>query len=118
MTNFLTPADPGYDTERTGYNLAVDHKPEVIVSKASFVQAALAELKLKVPRDVAFVDVFLDDSSGATAGVRQNHATVGELAIEILAGQLQHNKYGVPEIPTTTYVEGTWFNGKSCPARA
>src|ERR1700754_2062115 len=35
MTNFLTTADPGYDTERTGYNLAVDHKPEVIVPAAS-----------------------------------------------------------------------------------
>ena len=31
--------------------------------------------------------------------MRQNHETVGELAVEILAGQLQHNKYGVPEIP-------------------
>jgi LacI family transcriptional regulator len=93
------------------------HKPEVIVSKASFVQPALAELGIKVPRDVAFVDVFLDDTTGATAGVRQNHATVGGLAVEILAGQLQHNKYGVPEIPTTTYVEGTWFDGKSCPSK-
>jgi FAD/FMN-containing dehydrogenase len=35
MTNFLTPADPAYDTERTGYNLSVDHKPEVIVPAAS-----------------------------------------------------------------------------------
>jgi LacI family transcriptional regulator len=93
------------------------HKPEVIVSKASFVQPAMTELGIKAPRDVAFVDVFLDDTSGATAGVRQNHATVGGLAVEILAGQLQHNKYGVPEIPTTTYVEGTWFDGKSCPSR-
>ena len=48
-------------------------------------------------------------------GVRQNHATVGALAVEILAGQLQHNKFGVPEIPTTTFVEGTWFDGASCP---
>jgi FAD/FMN-containing dehydrogenase len=35
MTNFLTIGDPGYDTERTGYNLAVDHKPEVVVPAAS-----------------------------------------------------------------------------------
>jgi LacI family transcriptional regulator len=51
------------------------------------------------------------------AGVRQNHTTVGALAVEILAGQLQHNKYGVPEIPTTTYVEGTWHDGVTCPLR-
>jgi LacI family transcriptional regulator len=61
--------------------------------------------------------VFLEASDGKVAGVRQNHATVGELAVEILAGQLQHNKYGVPEIPTTTFVEGTWFDGATCPTR-
>lgn len=93
------------------------HRPEVIISKASFVQPRFAELGLRVPHDVAFADVFLENFDGSTAGVRQNHATVGELAVEILAGQLQHNKYGVPEIPTTTFVEGTWFDGASCPSR-
>jgi LacI family transcriptional regulator len=91
------------------------YKPEVIISKASFVLPCFAELGLRIPRDVAFVDVFLGDTTNKTAGVRQNHDTVGELAVEILAGQLHHNKYGVPEIPTTTFVEGTWFNGATCP---
>jgi LacI family transcriptional regulator len=91
-------------------------RPEVIISKASFVRPRFAELALRVPRDVAFADVFLDTFDGEVAGVRQNHQTVGELAVEILAGQLQHNKFGVPEIPTTTFVEGTWFDGASCPA--
>jgi LacI family transcriptional regulator len=72
---------------------------------------------VRIPRDVAFVDVFLEKPDGTTAGVRQNHETVGGVAVEILAGQLQHNKFGVPEIPTTTYVEGTWFDGQSCPSR-
>jgi LacI family transcriptional regulator len=94
------------------------YRPEVIISKASFVLPLLRKMGLSVPRDVAFVDVFLDDFSGKTAGVKQNHTTVGALAVEILAGQLQHNKYGVPEIPTTTYVEGTWHNGASCPMPA
>ena len=93
------------------------YRPEVVISKGSFVQPCFAELGLRVPRDLAFVDVFLDEDKGRTAGVRQNHDTVGGLAVEILAGQLHHNKYGVPEIPTTTYVEGTWFDGASCPPR-
>jgi LacI family transcriptional regulator len=71
-----------------------------------------------VPEDIALVDLFLDRTDGPLAGVRQNHETVGALAVEILAGQLQHNKYGVPEIPTTTYVEGTWYDGASCPMPA
>jgi LacI family transcriptional regulator len=94
------------------------YRPEVVISKGSFVEQRIAEMNLRVPRDLAFVDVFLDDFSGKVAGVRQNHETVGGLAVEILAGQLHHNKFGVPEIPTTTFVEGTWFNGRTCPMPA
>lgn len=94
------------------------HRPEIIISKRSFIEPRLAALGLKVPRDVAFADVFLDTFDGRTAGVRQNYQTVGELAVEILAGQLQHNKYGVPAIPTTTFVEGTWLDGASCPPKS
>lgn len=92
-----------------------EHQPEVILSKAEFVLPHLKAMGLRAPRDVAFVDLFLEAADGSVAGVRQNHATVGALAVEILAGQLQHNKFGVPDIPTTTYVEGTWFDGASCP---
>lgn len=94
------------------------HRPDVIISKGSFVLPILKKMGVSVPGDVAFVDIFLDDFTGAVAGVRQNHTAVGALAVEILAGQLQHNKYGVPEIPTTTYVEGTWLDGATCPLPA
>ncbi|MFT3782823.1 MAG: LacI family DNA-binding transcriptional regulator [Nibricoccus sp.] len=93
------------------------YKPEVIISKGSFVLPVLEKLGLRVPRDVAFVDLFLEDFSGKQAGVRQNHEAVGALAVELLTTQLQHNKFGVPEIPTTTFVEGTWFDGASCPSK-
>jgi LacI family transcriptional regulator len=91
------------------------YHPEVIISKADFVSEFFRSMGLRIPRDVAFVDIFLEDQTGKTAGVRQNHTTVGALAVEMLAEQLQHNKRGVPAIPTTTYVEGTWFDGASCP---
>lgn len=91
------------------------YQPEVIISKASFVLPVLRDLGLRVPRDIAFVDIFLEEENGERAGVRQNHATVGSLAVELLAGQIQHNKRGIPEIPTTTYVEGTWFDGRTLP---
>jgi FAD/FMN-containing dehydrogenase len=35
MTRYLTAIDPTYDRERSGYNLAVEHKPEVIVPAES-----------------------------------------------------------------------------------
>lgn len=91
------------------------YQPDVIITNQPFVREALAALRLRVPQDVALVDVFLANPDGTVAGVSQNHATVGEIALEILAGQLHHHKYGLPEIPTTTFVEGTWFDGASCP---
>lgn len=92
-------------------------KPEVLITKRSWVQPALDELGLKVPQDVALIDLFVENADGQIAGMRQNHQAVGELAVEILAGQLHNHKFGVPEIPTTTFVEGTWFDGATCPPR-
>lgn len=91
-------------------------KPDVILSKGSFVLPVFEKLGLSIPRDLAFVDLFLEDFSGKQAGVRQNHEAVGALAVELLATQIQCNKFGIPEIPTTTFVEGTWFDGASCPS--
>jgi LacI family transcriptional regulator len=92
-----------------------EYKPDVIISKGDYVLPLLERMGLKIPRDIGFVDLFLEDTNGKTAGVRQNHALVGATAVEILAGQLQHNKFGLPEVSTTTFVQGTWFDGASCP---
>ena len=94
------------------------HRPDVILSKSSFVMPGLGELGLRVPDDVAFVDLFLEDTSGDLAGVRQNHELVGATAVEILAGQIHHSKLGQPAVATSTFVEGTWFDGQSCPIRS
>jgi LacI family transcriptional regulator len=93
------------------------YKPEVVISKAAYVLPLFEKLGLKIPRDIAFVDICLAKGDRTFAGVRQNHEAVGAIAIEILSGQLQHNKFGIPIIPTSTFVEGTWFDGPSCPKR-
>jgi len=94
------------------------YEPDVIVSKAAYVLPLLEQLGLRIPEDIAFVNLFLDQPDGKTAGIRQNHDIVGATAVEILAGQLQHNKFGLPEVATTTFVEGNWFDGASCPVRS
>jgi LacI family transcriptional regulator len=94
------------------------HKPDVILSNGTFVRPVFAALKLEIPEDIAFVDLFLTDFTGATAGVRQNHEHVGAIAVKTIASELNHNERGIPEFPTTTFVEGTWFDGASCPSRS
>jgi len=93
-------------------------RPEAIVSWGPFVLPHLAALGIAVPRDVAYADVFLECCDGRTAGVRQNCKRVGELAIEILAGQLQHHIFGIPPFPTVSLVEGTWCDGATLPQAA
>ncbi|HET7535565.1 MAG TPA: LacI family DNA-binding transcriptional regulator [Candidatus Didemnitutus sp.] len=94
-----------------------EHRPEVIVSCGPFVKAPLGELGIAIPKDVAFVDIFLEKPDGLTAGVHQNCHRVGELAVEAVAGQLQEHLAGIPTIPTATLVEGTWHDGASLPMR-
>jgi LacI family transcriptional regulator len=93
-------------------------RPEVVIAFGSYVLPRLAELNLTVPRDLAFIDLFLDPTPDRRmAGVRQNCHRVGELAVELLVSQLHQQIHGLPQFPTATLVEGTWFNGASLPLR-
>jgi LacI family transcriptional regulator len=93
------------------------HRPEVILSSAPFVRPQLAALGLSVPKDVAYVDLYREDTDSDTAGIRQNCHRVGALAVELVAGQLQLNQFGLPQFQTASLVEGTWFDGASFPPR-
>ena len=66
---------------------------------------------------MAFADIFVEQADGKTAGVLQNSERVGEIAVEVLAGQLLQNIRGIPTVPTATLVEGTWIDGTSLPRR-
>jgi LacI family transcriptional regulator len=114
----LLTAGPDYLVPRDSLEKWIrKYRPEVILSYSPFVKSRLDELGVSIPREIAFVEIFLEKPDGRLAGIHQNCSRVGELAIEILAGQLHQNFCGTPSIPTTTLVEGTWFDGKSLPAR-
>jgi LacI family transcriptional regulator len=68
-----------------------------------------------VPKDVAFVELFVESEDGSMAGVRENCFRVGEVAVEVLVSSLHQNSTGIPPIATSTLVEGTWIDGASLP---
>ena len=93
------------------------HRPEVILSTA----AGLAELGaagLRVPADVALVKLLLWDVNEGVAGVRPGYERLGGAAVNLLAGQLQHDDYGVPADPKIVQVEGRWLDGASLQVRS
>jgi len=116
--NPATPSGPSTVVPRAEFaEWLRSHRPEVVIGYSAQVQPRLAELGIAVPRDLAFVDIFLEKPDGRIAGVHQNCHRVGEVAVEILVGQLQQHVYGMPLIPTATFVEGTWHDGESLPRR-
>lgn len=128
MLRYPWPGDGGASSVDNGHGPAVpvdmlkqwlrEHRPQVILGHAPYVLPQLEKLGVSVPGDLAFVDPSLNEADGATAGVVHNSRRVGELAVEILSGQLQHNVYGLPKFPTVTLVEGSWCEGRSLPAAA
>lgn len=125
---FFSPNPPGPDPAVEGNTTLLvarelfekwyrRHRPEVLISYGPFVRPHLEAMGVTVPGEVAFVDILLQELDGSTAGVRQNSQRVGEVAVEILAGQLQQHTFGIPKYPTATMVEGTWFDGASLPNR-
>lgn len=93
------------------------YRPDVIISCGSFIKFSLEELGVSIPGQLAFVDTFLVQPDGSTAGVQQNCHRVGELAVEAVDAQLQKHSTGIPAVPTATLVEGTWHDGASLPLR-
>jgi len=93
------------------------YSPDALISTAAFVKPHLDAMGISIPRDLVFADVELHDLDGKVAGIRQNSRRVGEIAVEILTGQLQQHSAGLPELPTATLVDGTWFDGESLPGR-
>jgi LacI family transcriptional regulator len=71
-----------------------------------------------VPEDVALVDLSLFATDGSIAGMRPNSRRVGEVALELVATQLQQNVFGLPAFPSTTLIDGTWCDGASLPVPA
>ncbi len=91
------------------------HRPEVVVGFGPLPNE-LGALGRRVPHDLAYVDLALDQPGGTIAGVRENAEKVGEVAAELLIAQMQQNARGIPDVATTTLVQGGWHEGESLPS--
>ena len=87
------------------------HEPDVIISQQENILGWLANLGRRVPEDVGFVHLNCPDTSGKFAGIYQNGPAMGAAAVDFLAGMIDRNEKGIPQLPHTILVEGTWVPG-------
>lgn len=89
------------------------HQPDVVISQQPKILDWLQNLGRRVPQDVGFVHMNCPDESGEFAGIYQNNLLIGQAAVDFLVGMLQRNERGIPAVPHTVLVEGTWVDGKT-----
>ncbi|MFH1499652.1 MAG: LacI family DNA-binding transcriptional regulator [Verrucomicrobiota bacterium] len=86
------------------------HRPTVILG-TSAGRVELAAAGIRVPDDVALVKLLLWDPGLGESGVLPGYERLGEAAVNLLVGPLQHDDYGVPEDPKVVLIDGRWSDG-------
>jgi hypothetical protein len=90
---------------------------DAVVCNWVSIRRLLHAAGIACPERVACACMCLRQPVASLAGVVANLELVGSQLTAMLAALLQSEQYGVPEIPTSTYVEGFWHDGSSAPAR-
>jgi LacI family transcriptional regulator len=108
--------DKDWREEKLGKWL-LEHRPDVIISQHEEILQWLVALRVRVVEEIGFVHLNCPDKSGRFAGIYQNGPAVGAVAVDFLVGMTQRNERGVPELPHSILVEGTWRDGATLKAR-
>lgn len=92
-------------------------KPDAVIGHEEVVLEWLKKMGVRVPDDVGFVHLNCADQSGTFAGIYQNGPAIGAVAVDFLIGMIHRNERGLPTLPHSLLVEGTWVNGKTVRAK-
>ncbi len=93
------------------------HRIDAVLCNWTNIVAMLQREKLRVPDKVACAGLCLcDPVPPGLAGIRPRFDLVGERAISIVVAQLKSGERGLPDFPSSLYVQSTWQNGSSAPS--
>lgn len=84
-------------------------KPDVILGVGPHLTAWMASLKLRIPRDVGFVD--LDRCSDDRAGIDQHSDAIGGAAVDLLLSRLLAHERGPSLTAPLVLIDGSWADG-------
>lgn len=95
------------------------HKVDVVLCNWLSIKPIIEREGLRVPDEVACACLCLCGPRDLTglAGVRPQLNLVGERAVSIVVSQLKSGQLGIPECASSLYVQSTWKDGPSAPAR-
>ena len=89
-------------------------RPDVVLTEAIELPAAVRALGLHVPRELGIAFFHKEQSARALSGLQINSEQVGATAANILIRMIETNERGPALVPTTTLVQSfTWNDGRT-----
>jgi len=86
---------------------------DVIISDNADVMTELQRHGISVPGDIDYATLNWTPTETRIAGIDQRPAAIGAGAVDLVIAQLNRGERGIPLLPATTLIEGTWINGPS-----
>jgi LacI family transcriptional regulator len=95
------------------------HNVDVVLCNWSNIDQMLRCEGFNIPDDIACASLCLcDPVTKGLAGVCPNLHLVGERAVSIVVAQLKSTERGLPDFPSSIYVQSVWQDGPSAPLRS
>ena len=91
-------------------------KPDAILTERPELMKMLEKAGHRVPEDIGVATLSMLDCPIA-AGINQNPAEIGRIAILLLVSLINDNDRGVPANPREILIKGSWVDGSSLPDR-
>lgn len=90
------------------------YRPDVVISHDEALLGWLESWGLKVPADVGFaLAARHGEAQPRCSGIDENSMKVAEVAVNMLVDMINRGESGIPQISTSTLVEGTWVAGET-----
>lgn len=93
-------------------------RPDVLLSLYHDVEAQIRMAGLRIPKDVALVQLEWRADHANWAGMDQHNDIAGEAAVEMVASMIQNGYKGVPAFPRATLIGSSWRAGVTLCAEA
>lgn len=87
------------------------HRPDAVIAAHVSAFEWLEKLSVSVPGEVDFVHLDVDSALMNFSGIDQRPELIGSGAVDLLAGQLNHNERGIPDNPRLLMIEPAWVDG-------
>lgn len=114
----IPPLDASFHDKAIFHKWFMEHKPEVVVGFHAGQYFWLTELGLRIPQDVAFCYLHVQDVDllwASTASIVNMDAEIAQSALTLLDQLVKHHSLGLVSQSCRIVINPVWRDGLTCP---